>query len=324
MTSVLSVVQKLGKTSFADLAEDTFFNAAQGARLPDGKDMSYCSKDNCYDRSGQLGGRIKYSPSHEDVANCCAPNFTQIGPVFVRNMWMRSADGLAAMLYGPCQVRTTVNGVPVTVTETTQYPFENQINLTVAPEKPATFTLRLRVPGWCTSATITASGATVVRAGGWMLVTKAWAPGDTLALVFGTQVQMVPANNHEFYLRDGPLFYAYAIPTEMKATKNSSRTDFQDYYAVPVADARWNYALPEILGVSEDLQLPFTLTSNPAANANYPWDTATLKLTGTLINQDTTRSETVELVPMGCGDAELRRCTFPLSGARTQNQLSDK
>ena len=312
MTSVLSVAQKLGQASFADRAEDTFFNAVQGARLPDGEGMSYCSKDNCYDRSGQLGGRIKYSPCHEDVANCCAPNFTQVEPLFVRNLWLRAADGLAAVLYGPCEVRTAVNGVPITITETTRYPFENQITLTVVPKKLTSLTLRLRIPGWCQRVAVTAPGATLVRAGGWMLVTKTWSPGDTLKMVFNSEVQLVPANNREFYLRDGPLFYAYAIPSEMRAIKDYPLPDFHDYYVTPVAGARWNYALPEIPGGAEDKPLPFALADNPAANANCPWDGPTLKLTGTLINRDTGKSESVELVPMGCGDARLRRCTFPL------------
>jgi hypothetical protein len=324
MTSVLSVVQKVGDASFADHAEDTFFNSVQGARLPDGKGMSYCNKDNCYDREGELGNRIEYSPCHEDVANCCAPNFTLVGPIFVRNMWMRSTDGLAAVLYGPCETHTTVNGMPVTVTENTRYPFENQINLTIGPEKPTSFTLRLRVPGWCKGVAITAPGAMVVRAGVWMLVTKTWVPGDNLAVTFKAQVQLVPANNKEFYLRYGPLFYAYAIPSEMKAIKNYALPDFHDYYAIPMAGARWNYALAKIQGGSEDGPLPLALVSNPAASPNYPWDTATAKLTGTLINQDTGKPETIELVPMGCGDAKLRRCTFPWSSIQIQNQLADK
>ena len=280
--------------------------------------------DNCYDREGELGNRIEYSPCHEDVANCCAPNFTLVGPIFVRNMWMRSTDGLAAVLYGPCEVHTTVNGMPVTVTENTRYPFENQINLAVAPEKPTTFTLRLRVPGWCEGVAITVPGASVVRAGGWMLVTKTWVPGDNLAVSFKAQVQLVPANNQEFYLRYGPLFYGYAIPSEMKAIKNYALRDFHDYYVLPVAGARWNYALSKIKEGSEDGPLPLAPVGNPAANPIYPWDTATLKLTGALINRDTGKPETLELVPMGCGDAKLRRCTFPLSDIQNQNQIAGK
>lgn len=44
---------------------------------------------------------------------------------------------------------------------------------------------------------------------------------------------------------------------------------------------------------------------------NYPWDTGTLKLVGALIIRDTGKPEAVELVPMGCGEAKLRRRTFP-------------
>jgi hypothetical protein len=44
---------------------------------------------------------------------------------------------------------------------------------------------------------------------------------------------------------------------------------------------------------------------------NYPWDAGTLKLVGALINRDTRKPEAVELVPMGCGEAKLRRRTIP-------------
>lgn len=309
MTSVLSAIQKFGKVIYADRAEDTFFNSVQGARLPDGKGVSYCSKDNCFTRGGEHASRIKYSPCHEDVANCCAPNFTQIGPIFVRNMWMRSPDGLAAVLYGPCEVTTTVNGNPVVVTETTRYPFENQVSFTVNPNKTLVFTLRLRVPGWSTNARVTCPDASIIRSEGWLLVTKNWKRGDMLSVAFDTQIQPVPANNKEFYLRYGPLFYALAIPAEMKPIKNYPVPDFHDYLVSPVEGAKWNYALARFLDKTSTL--PFMVTINPKANAKFPWDTASLKLAGTLINQDTRQSEIVELVPLGCGDAKLRRATFP-------------
>jgi hypothetical protein len=44
---------------------------------------------------------------------------------------------------------------------------------------------------------------------------------------------------------------------------------------------------------------------------NYPWDTGTLELVGALVDRDTGKPEAVELVPMGCGEAKLRRRTFP-------------
>lgn len=108
---------------------------------------------------------------------------------------MRSPDGLAAVLYGPCEVRTTVGGVPVAVTETNSYPFENRVSIVVSPKTPASSTLRLRVPSWSRSAQVASPGATVVRARGWLLVTRNWKVGDQLALDLEAQVEPVPANN---------------------------------------------------------------------------------------------------------------------------------
>ncbi len=309
MTSVLSAMQKLGNTAFADRAEDTFFNSVQGARLPDGTAVSYLSLDNCYSRRGEHGSRLKYSPCHEDVANCCAPNSTQIGPLFVRNMWMRSPDGLAAVLYGPCEVSTSIGGIRVVVTETTSYPFENRVALAVSPKKPAAFTLRLRVPAWCLFAKVTCPGASVGRGGSWLLVSKKWKTGDKLSLELEAQVQPVPANNKEFYLRYGPLFYALAIPCQMKAVKDYPVPGFHDYFASPVAGAQWNYALPKLFARAEPL--PLKVAANPKADPNYPWDVAPLELGGNFLNQDTRQREFLELVPMGCGEARLRRTTFP-------------
>ncbi|MCX6925251.1 MAG: glycoside hydrolase family 127 protein, partial [Verrucomicrobia bacterium] len=311
MTSVLSAMQKLGSTTFADRAEDTFFNSVQGARLPDGTAVSYCSLDNCYARNGEHASRVKYSSCHEDVANCCAPNFNQIGPLFVRNMWMRSPDGLAAVLYGPCEVSTTVGGVPVAVTETTSYPFENRVSMVVSPKTPATFTLRLRVPAWSLGAKVSCPGATVVRAGSWLLVTQNWKVGDQLSLELEAQVQPVPANNKEFYLRYGPLFYALPIPSQMKAVKDYPLPGFHDYFVSPVAGAKWNYALADFFNQTQPLL--FKVEANPEALAEHPWDSPPFKLTGTFLNQDTRQPETLGLIPLGCGDAKLRRATFPAS-----------
>ena len=309
LTSVLSAMQKLGSTTFADRAEDTFFNSVPGARLPDGTAVSYCSLDNCYTRTGEHDSRVKYSPCHEDVANCCAPNFTQIGPLFVRNMWLRCPDGLAAVLYGPCEVTTTVGGVPVTVTELTRYPFENRVSLVVSPKTPATFTLRLRVPAWSLGFKVTCPGAAIVRAGSWLLVTREWQAGDQLSLEFEAQVQPVPANNKEFYLRYGPLFYAYPIPSRMKAVKDYPLPGFHDYFVSPVAGAKWNYALADFFNPAQ--ALPFKVQTDPKAPATHPWDSPPVKLTGTFFNKDNGQPETLELIPLGCGDAKLRRATFP-------------
>jgi hypothetical protein len=311
MTSLLSAAQKTGRAVFAEQAETTFYNSVQGARLPDGKGVDYITTDNLYKIDGAIFNRCRFSPCSEDVANCCAPNFTQVGPVFVRNMWMRAPDGLAMLLHGPCEVRTVVKNVTVRIAEETSYPFSEQIVLRVDPETPVEFFLHLRVPAWATSVAARCRGAEIHRAGDWLLVAKEWKSGDVISLSFGADVQPVPANNGEFYLRRGPLFYALAIPSVKKATKNYPLPRFHDYLVFPTADARWHFALAKL--TEDPTALAFELVPNSGADPRFPWDVSPLRLKGNILNLDTKKIETVALVPMGSGEATLRRVTFPVA-----------
>ena len=309
MTSLLSAAQKTGRAGLADRAETTFYNSVQGSRLSDGTAVDYVTKDNIYRIEGALMNRCIFSPAHEDVANCCAPNLTQIGPIFVRNMWMRAPDGLAMVLFGPCGVRTNVGNVGVRLAEETDYPFSEHVTVRVDPDSPVDFVLHVRVPAWATGVDAGCPGAETRRAGDWLLVSKRWQAGDTLSLSFGAAVQPVPANNGEFYIRRGPLFYAMGIPAIKKPVKDYPLAGFHDYLFFPVTWGQARFALPGLADSPSGLD--FRLAPNRGADAKFPWDSPPSVLGGALLNLDTMKAEQVALVPMGCRDAILRRMTFP-------------
>lgn len=311
MTSLLSAAQKSGRARFADRAETTFYNSIQGARFADGTGVDYIATDNLAQIGGGIGNRCKFSPAHEDVANCCAPNFTQVGAVFVRNMWMRTPDGLAAVLHGPCTVETEVKDIAVKLTEITRYPFSQQIVVRVDPASPVSFTLHVRVPSWAVGTAVECAGAVTHRAGGWLLVEKLWRPGDAVVVNFGADVQPVPAGNGEFYLRRGPLFYALAIPAVRQSTKDYPLPGFHDYIVQPAPGAQEHYALTQL---PHDPAAPvFTVAPDAEGDLRHPWDGAPVRLRGAMLNLDRHAVETVELVPMGSAEATLRRMTFPLA-----------
>jgi hypothetical protein len=310
MTSLLSAAQKSGRASLAERAETTYYNSVQGSRLSDGTAMEYVSTDNQFRVDGAIMNRRVFSPAHEDVANCCPPNFTQIGPIFVRNMWMRAPDGLALVLFGPSDVHTTVGGVKVAVSEETSYPFSESLHLHVDPEAPVSFLLHVRVPSWATSIDARCAGAEIHRAGDWLLVQRTWQKGDVLQLAFGSSAQPVPANNGEFYVRKGPLFYAVGIPAIMRSIKDFPVAGFHDYLAFPVTWGTARYALPRSAAGIPEL-VSFKVTANPKADAKYPWDAPPTFLTATLLSLDSGKTETLDLVPMGAKAATLRRMTFP-------------
>ena len=95
-------------------------------------------------------------------------------------MWMRAPDGLAMVLFGPCDVRTNVGNVGVRLAEETDYPFSEQVTVRVDPDSPVDFVLHVRVPAWATGVDAGCPGAESHRAGDWLLVAKRWQAGDTL------------------------------------------------------------------------------------------------------------------------------------------------
>ena len=63
---------------------------------------------------------------------CCTANMHQGWPKLVQSLWMASRDGgLVAVVYAPNEVRTVAGGVPVTITEDTEYPFRDTITFTI-------------------------------------------------------------------------------------------------------------------------------------------------------------------------------------------------
>ena len=154
--------------------------------------------------------RYKYSPAHQDVAVCCVPNAGRIYPYFVKAMWMRSQAGLAATLYGPCEVRTEVAGVPVRIIEETNYPFELTVVLTVEVAEPIEFELAFRVPAWSDGVLCVSSDGKEVRipaAAGYGRLRRTWHSGERVILVFTAGVTAHEFRPGERYFSRGPLVF---------------------------------------------------------------------------------------------------------------------
>ena len=109
---------------------------------------------------------------------CCTANMHQAWPKFTKSLFMATPDGgLAAVAYAPCQVTTTVaDGVRVSVTETTDYPFQGDISFAFELDSACEFDFRLRIPDWADEATLTVCGEiqTLDAAGSFHVVRRTW------------------------------------------------------------------------------------------------------------------------------------------------------
>jgi uncharacterized protein len=316
-STLQSALQKTGLPSLGDRIEQIWFNAAQGSRLPDGSAISYLTCDNRFhcDNLSPDGmhpdPQSKFSPTHADVAVCCNPNAANVAPLFVRGMWMRAKDGgLAALLYGPCSVSTTVSGVRVRIDERTNYPFKNEIEITVQAEREIEFPLMLRDPGWSLGTSVTCEGAAIHREGGYWIVTRKWRASAIVSLQFRPAVREVAATNGEVALQYGALLFVQRIEERKTIAKTYPVRGFEDTTYLPMPGKHEPFVLPASSRWRGFGLKPVYLTQG--TNWLRPFDTPVITLQGTLPSKSHDSEIAVTLVPIGNAPI-LRRATFPIA-----------
>jgi DUF1680 family protein len=315
--SLESALQKTGMAQLGDQIEQVWFNAAQASRLADGTAITYLTTENRLHCDGVAPDGVskdrsnKFSPTHTDVAVCCNPNATTVAALYLRGMWMRpSTGGLAAVLYGPCTVSTTIQDARVRIEERTHYPFENLIEFEIQPERAVEFPLYFRDPGWSKGTTVTCTGATITQEGGYWIVRKKWQSEDSVRIRFEASIREVPAVNGEVALQYGALLFAQPIAAEKKVVTTYPIPGFEDAYFLPTP------------GKYSALQLPASrrwqsfglqaINLHDGTDPLHPFDQPLVALKGNLMSQSDGSEVAVMLVPIGNAPV-LRRVTFPIS-----------
>ena len=92
---------------------------------------------------------------------------------------------------------TTIVG-KTRVTQQTDFPETGRIEITVDPAKPATFTIKVRIPQWVDSPSLAVNGIAVsnLHRGSYATITHTWRPGDKITLELPMHPQWV---RHEYY-----------------------------------------------------------------------------------------------------------------------------
>jgi uncharacterized protein len=246
-----------GNTVWADRVERACYNAAPGAIRNDWKGLQYFSCPNQvlatlnsdHNVMAHGGRMMAYQPNPGQRTACCGANVHRILPNFAIRMWMKTPDdGLAAVLYGPSRIQATVGAEsqPITITQATNYPFEEEIRLRIEADKPVAFPLLLRVPGWCAAPRVTLNGAEVkaVRdVAGFMRIERTFKTGDRISLTFPMRARVTNWPQEGVAVEHGPLVYSLAIKENWTSRVEPKFTtaEFPSWEATPASP--WNYAL---------------------------------------------------------------------------------
>lgn len=352
MTSDQMMLGITGDTYWAENCEDVAFNTFSAAFTPDYKALRYLTAPNMVisDSKNHHPGIDNSGPflmMNPFSSRCCQHNHSAGWVYYAENTWMATPDnGIAAQLYAESTVKAKVgNGTEVTLNQTTKYPFEDKINITVSSPKSVKFPLYLRIPTWCNEPSITVNGKIIeitVKAGEYLKLDNTWKNGDKIELQLPMNLKLREwvKNKNSISINYGPLTYSLKIDEDY-ILKDSKETAIGDSQWQKGADPKkwpsfeihpksaWNFGL--VLNKS-DLKNSFTVVkkawpkdNNPFTNGNTPIE---LKAIGKIIPEwkidqyglvdvlpksplkNEEKETALTLVPMG--GARLRISAFPV------------
>ena len=169
------LLQFEGRSLYGDVMERAIYNALFSAQSPDGRRIRYFSP---------LEGRRSY---FELDTYCCPNNYRRIIAELPTMVYYASDDGLAVNLYTESSAECELaSGTSVLLNQHTDYPTSGSVSIELRPSEPAEFTLRLRVPRWCTETPRVAVNCRPwedeVDAGTFLAIRRLWKVGDTVEI----------------------------------------------------------------------------------------------------------------------------------------------
>ncbi|HEX2967475.1 MAG TPA: beta-L-arabinofuranosidase domain-containing protein [Bacteroidales bacterium] len=202
---------------FADLYEETIYNALLGSIDLEGKNFYY---DNELSSS-----QSRYS---WHVCPCCVGNIPRTLLMIPTWTYVKGDEGLYVNMFIGSEIKVeNVAGTDITMVQKTDYPWNGNVSITLNPVQPREFTLFIRIPDRTTSKlyktvpavsglkSITVNGKTIKAqiVKGYAEVHATWKKGDRVELELPMEVQTIfaddriEADRNKVALRYGPLIY---------------------------------------------------------------------------------------------------------------------
>jgi DUF1680 family protein len=201
---------------YADLYEQTLYNALLGAVALDGKSFCYTNP------------LVNTERARWHVCPCCVSNISRTLLMLPSWMYVKSHRAVYVNLFSGSRIDVgEVAGTPVEMVQKTEYPWKGAVELTVNPRHAAMFTVYVRIPDRSTSklyreqpevrglTRMAVNGRAIAPKieRGYAAVTREWQAGDRIELELPMEAQRVAADERVgadkgmVALRYGPLIY---------------------------------------------------------------------------------------------------------------------
>lgn len=128
---------------------------------------------------------------------CCSGTLPQVAADYRINIYLREPRALYVNLYVPSTVRWTEQGASFTLTQESDYPYEDHVTFTVAASQPTELALHFRIPLWAEGASIRVNGTQYqgpALPGQFAAVRREWKTGDRVQLELPLKMRLEPVD----------------------------------------------------------------------------------------------------------------------------------
>jgi uncharacterized protein len=264
-----------GEAEYADAIERAMYNAVLPGVALNGTRFFYM---NVLQRRTH---RAEAPPGHGErtawnACACCPPNLMRLFSSWPQYLATSDDEGVQLHQYATADVAADVAGSTVRLRVQTSYPWQGRIAVEILETPDREWTLSLRVPGWCRSATIEDPGTSGPEAVGAGRVDRRWRwqAGDVVVLTLDLPVRITEPHPRIDAVRGcvaverGPLVYCIES-VDVPA-------------ALELEDLRWDPVRPEaqtarpelgadVVGVSVPVLGPDAAGLTVGAVPYYTW-----------------------------------------------------
>lgn len=216
-----------GEARYIDVLELALYNSVLSGVSLEGSDYFYTNPLRVTD---PLPVALRWSRKRVPFVTsyCCPPNVVRTVAQVNGYAYAKSSNSLWVNLYGTSKVTTELSGEKVTLTQTTDYPWDGEIQLKIGEAGDKPFTVKLRVPGWAERADVKLNGeihSAVAAPGTYVEINRTWKANDVVELEFPMPAQLIESHplveetRNEVAVKRGPIVYCLEsddLPKEVR------------------------------------------------------------------------------------------------------------
>ncbi|WP_229209702.1 aceric acid hydrolase [Dyadobacter koreensis] len=211
------MLQITGDAKYADIVELALYNSVLSGISLSGDKFLYTNPLSSSDALPFAQRWSKDRQHYIGLSNCCPPNTVRTVAEVSQYAYSVSDKGLYFNLYGGNNLETKLkSGSVLKLSQTTDYPWDGKVSIKLEEAPTESFSLFLRIPGWCSDAKLLVNGKSQtvkLTPGEYAEIDNTWKSGDKIELMLPMPVRLIESNplveetRNQVAVKRGPVVY---------------------------------------------------------------------------------------------------------------------